>query len=138
MTAKISWLSGGGAGQGSQFSTEGKPRWIHCTPLLGSDDKVGVWMIVMVENEEVTGTLNARGSVSEAPGNQAGAASSRFTGNKLYTEYMRREGRDVMSPLSSPRTAATDLSLPSRHGSERSGQGQRTYKGAETHPFHDF
>ncbi|KAF2182220.1 hypothetical protein K469DRAFT_670101 [Zopfia rhizophila CBS 207.26] len=23
-------------------SLEGKPRWIHCTPLLGSDSEVGV------------------------------------------------------------------------------------------------
>lgn len=39
----------------------GKARWIHCTPLLGSDDRVGVWMVVMVEAEEVTGRLNRSG-----------------------------------------------------------------------------
>ena len=36
-------------------------------PLFGSDDKVGVWMIILVENEEVTGLLNrqtANGSIS--------------------------------------------------------------------------
>ena len=25
-----------------------KPRWIRCTPLLGSDDRVGVWMVIIV------------------------------------------------------------------------------------------
>lgn len=37
-----------------------RTRYISCTPLLGSDDQVGVWMIVMVENEQVTGTLASR------------------------------------------------------------------------------
>ncbi|MCJ1245055.1 hypothetical protein MMC30_002256 [Trapelia coarctata] len=29
---------------------EAKPRWLSCTPLLGSDDRVGVWMVVMIED----------------------------------------------------------------------------------------
>ena len=37
-----------------------KTRYISCTPLLGSDDQVGVWMVVMVENETVTGSLASR------------------------------------------------------------------------------
>ena len=37
-----------------------KTRYISCTPLLGSDDQVGVWMVVMVENETVTGSLPSR------------------------------------------------------------------------------
>ncbi len=37
-----------------------RTRYISCTPLLGSDDKVGVWMVVMVENETVTGSLPSR------------------------------------------------------------------------------
>ncbi|KAL8799437.1 MAG: hypothetical protein Q9182_005881 [Xanthomendoza sp. 2 TL-2023] len=38
----------------------GRTRYISCTPLLGSDDKVGVWMVVMVENETITGSLPSR------------------------------------------------------------------------------
>ncbi len=45
----------GGAGDGGV-----KTRYISCTPLLGSDDQVGVWMVVMVENETVTGSLASR------------------------------------------------------------------------------
>lgn len=37
-----------------------RTRYISCTPLLGSDDRVGVWMVVMVENELVTGSLASR------------------------------------------------------------------------------
>jgi hypothetical protein len=101
VTAKITWLSS------TQGNVEGKPRWIHCTPLLGSDEKVGVWMVVMVDKEEITGQLHRgtpsqdlngypmsrSGSVLMASPSQRGAASPRFTGNKLYAEYLRREGR---------------------------------------------
>jgi hypothetical protein len=32
-----------------------KPRFIRCTPLLGSDDRVGIWMIILVPVEEPVG-----------------------------------------------------------------------------------
>lgn len=44
VTAKIQWLTGS-IDPEQRNSAEGKPRWIHCTPLLGSDEKIGVWMI---------------------------------------------------------------------------------------------
>ncbi|EMD00802.1 hypothetical protein BAUCODRAFT_61939 [Baudoinia panamericana UAMH 10762] len=95
VTAKISWLTNPTEGK-SATGLEGKPRWIHCTPLLGSDERVGVWMIVMVENEEVTGQLNRNQPLAESGLGSPigmGAASPRFTGNKLYAEYLRREGK---------------------------------------------
>lgn len=52
-------------------------------------------MIVMVEHEEVTGQLNRKGAHDSglpSPTNR-GAANSRFTNDKLYSEYLRREGR---------------------------------------------
>lgn len=73
VTAKITWLphaSPSGqtekdrdniGGHYREDDSEGQQRWIHATPLLGSDDKVGVWMVVMVENETVTGGLNGSG-----------------------------------------------------------------------------
>lgn len=105
VTAKITWLSS------TSGNVEGKPRWIHCTPLMGSDEKVGVWMVVMVDNEEITGGLRRGSAVQDVTGSghfgyaagpgsvamgspsQRGAGSPRFTGNKLYAEYLRREGR---------------------------------------------
>ncbi|KAL9125447.1 MAG: hypothetical protein Q9217_005356 [Psora testacea] len=81
VTAKITWLPNGrparasGASDGgeqdipdSRFATgsrrgpppEAKTRYISCTPMLGADDQVGVWMVVMVENELITGSLASR------------------------------------------------------------------------------
>jgi len=53
-------------------------------------------MVLMVENEEVTGRLNNHRSEGESAtgfSTPADAASQRSPGNKLYADYMRREGR---------------------------------------------
>ncbi|KAL9099168.1 MAG: hypothetical protein Q9163_005294 [Psora crenata] len=44
VTAKVAWLPGGGE--------RGKLRWIHCTPLLGVNDAVGVWVVIVVDAEK--------------------------------------------------------------------------------------
>lgn len=41
VTAKVQWISNPMAKHQS--------RWIHCTPLLGANDSVGVWMVILVE-----------------------------------------------------------------------------------------
>jgi|SRR5450432_2843093 len=50
VTAKISWLPKISANPVAD-SNQGRPRWIRCTPLLGSDDKVGMWMIILVPED---------------------------------------------------------------------------------------
>ena len=44
VTAKVRWVT--------KFDEEGRNRWIHCTPLLGSNGRVGVWMVVLVDEED--------------------------------------------------------------------------------------
>lgn len=43
VTAKVKWVS--------KQDLEGRNRWIHCTPLLGSNGAIGVWMIIIVDDE---------------------------------------------------------------------------------------
>ncbi|QSZ34895.1 hypothetical protein DSL72_007756 [Monilinia vaccinii-corymbosi] len=43
VTAKVRWVT--------KDDSEGRPRWIHCTPLIGSNGAIGVWMIVIVDDE---------------------------------------------------------------------------------------
>ena len=120
VTAKVSWLTqsshssqNGHSGEASptalqepESHIESRPRWIHCTPLLGSDSKPGVYMIVIVDKEEITGSLNARLSTIPVvrsvdltretwPGRPivgGGNSAARFSTTKLYTDYLRREG----------------------------------------------
>ncbi|EGP91840.1 K+-channel ERG-like protein [Zymoseptoria tritici IPO323] len=105
VTAKILWNS------------SSSPRWIHCTPLNGSDGKVGVWMVVMVEDENVTGGLKRTGTVApainpaqsrtvgEAMGDSRGkgvresasvrdmAENMTADSRRLYAEYLRGGSR---------------------------------------------
>lgn len=127
VTAKISWLTHSAethqrpASQSSS-SFEGKPRWIHCTPLLGSDEQVGVWMVVMVENEEVTGGLNRRGSEVSASLQQqqvGGVSDKRFTGSKLYAEYLRREGGGSQRTQRAGVSSEREMSVRGLSGGER-------------------
>ncbi|KAI1853609.1 hypothetical protein JX266_001593 [Neoarthrinium moseri] len=46
VTAKVRWLKSRADAEG------GRARWIHCTPLLGSNGAVGVWMVVLVDDEQ--------------------------------------------------------------------------------------
>jgi hypothetical protein len=46
VTAKVRWITSRHDGE-----DEGRARWIHCTPLLGQGGTVGVWMIVIVDDE---------------------------------------------------------------------------------------
>ncbi|KAH8726786.1 hypothetical protein GQ44DRAFT_649836 [Phaeosphaeriaceae sp. PMI808] len=58
VTAKIRWLSRA-IPDLEESQEEGRPRWIHCTPLLGQSGAVGVWMIVLVD-EERHGSVSRR------------------------------------------------------------------------------
>lgn len=44
VTARIKWVT--------RFSTEGRNRWVHCTPLLAANGELGVWMIVIVDDDD--------------------------------------------------------------------------------------
>ncbi|KAF2448023.1 hypothetical protein P171DRAFT_510568 [Karstenula rhodostoma CBS 690.94] len=120
VTAKVSWLTHSPRSNGNSLyadnastatqetptALESRPRWIQCTPMLGSDGKPGVYMVVMVDKEEITGTLNARqnaippvirsrdltrdaGPYREA---SSGTSAARYPSTKLYADYLRREG----------------------------------------------
>jgi hypothetical protein len=51
VTAKIRWLPRAVPDLTDSYE-EGRPRWIHCTPLLGNSGAVGVWMVVLVDEEK--------------------------------------------------------------------------------------
>ncbi|CAG8927139.1 unnamed protein product [Penicillium salamii] len=45
VTARIKWVT--------KFSSDqGRNRWIHCTPLLANNGEIGVWMVVVIDDDE--------------------------------------------------------------------------------------
>ncbi|GAP90787.2 putative nonphototropic hypocotyl protein 1 [Rosellinia necatrix] len=47
------------AGTGAGVTVHGRNRWIHATPLLGVDGTVGVWMVILIDDEEKRRGLGA-------------------------------------------------------------------------------
>ncbi|CEJ61179.1 hypothetical protein PMG11_09718 [Penicillium brasilianum] len=52
VTARIKWVT--------RYNSEGRSRWVHCTPLYASNGQIGVWMVVVVDDEEEQIPLNWR------------------------------------------------------------------------------
>jgi len=44
VTAKMRWTS--------KQDLEGRPRWFHCTPLIGYNGEIGVWMVILVDEDD--------------------------------------------------------------------------------------
>jgi hypothetical protein len=44
VTARIKWVT--------KFNDQGRNRWIHCTPLMANNGEIGVWMVVVIDDEE--------------------------------------------------------------------------------------
>lgn len=44
VTAKVQWLS--------KTAPKSRARWMHCTPLLGVNDAIGVWMVILVDDDD--------------------------------------------------------------------------------------
>ena len=110
VTAKLVWSSSAGSSGGGGGTEKGggaaglgggeKTRYLSCTPLLGADNRVGVWMVVMVEDEFITGGLNQGSSVdgigSEAKWLRSGSGADGVGGKRdEYAEFMRQSEQDV-------------------------------------------
>jgi hypothetical protein len=55
LTAKVRWLArpvSGLEAKGNPKFTQGRSRWIQTTPLFGINGAVGVWVVVLVNDEE--------------------------------------------------------------------------------------
>lgn len=87
VTAKIRWLTRADEdGEG-----EGRPRWIHCTPLFGHSGAVGVWMIVLVD-EEGTGQQGSGRRFRPAP-----PVSNTIGGKEWDARAVSRDRRQLNS-----------------------------------------
>ena len=105
----------------------GKIRWLNCTPLLGSDDRVGVWMIVMVEDEKVTGSLlTGRQAQSQSQSqSQLQSESSRRTipNSPSMATPTRDEWDGMRGPRSKPVMGGSRLGSMSVSGQGQGGGG---------------
>ncbi|TKA62022.1 hypothetical protein B0A55_11125 [Friedmanniomyces simplex] len=144
VTAKIRWLSRADeSGEG-----EGRPRWIHCTPLLGHSGAVGVWMVILVDEEGSREFLGSGRRFRPAPPVAANIGGKEWDGsrkrersreterwrygNAYDKEQERRPGGGQATPARQ-RGDEPYESLARRPGASRtqSGHSQRTMGGGE-------
>ncbi|WPH01280.1 Hypothetical protein R9X50_00411800 [Acrodontium crateriforme] len=65
VTAKIRWLTR--PTSDSSEMNAGRPRWVHCTPLFDHQRSVGVWMVILVDDEAVPRSDTPRRHYHPAP-----------------------------------------------------------------------
>ena len=103
VTAKIRWLTRpDDDGEG-----EGRGRWIHCTPLLGHTGAVGVWMVVLVDEEGGVSPGEARRRFRDAP------PVSSFIGGKTYDSNAARERKETIGTYATAEQNRYALGRPS-------------------------
>lgn len=117
VTAKVRWLS--------RIDEEGRNRWIHCTPLLGSNGQIGVWMVVLVDDDQdlsrrwkqappvaphrgkvyggsVRDTQNRAGSSADSILSHSGSNTAKYTARAHNNSNPRRFGPNGSLRSSSP------------------------------------
>lgn len=80
VTAKVRWVS--------KADEEGRNRWIHCTPLIGSNGQIGVWMVVIIDDDQaISRRWKQAPPVATSRGREYGSsreAHSRYRGSDEY------------------------------------------------------
>lgn len=77
VTAKVRWISG-------KADDEGRPRWIHCTPLLSHTGGVGVWMVVIVDDDSSRAAMTKRSRVAPPVAMDVGGMPTSKQGSYRY------------------------------------------------------
>ncbi|KAK7992946.1 hypothetical protein PG988_001740, partial [Apiospora saccharicola] len=104
----------------AEIESTGRSRWLHCTPLLGANGKVGVWMIVLVDDDSTMSLRGGGADVSSAQQQQhmPAAARGRANGNgdERRAEPPKQQQQQHLQPQQSqqvrPRKSSETLSSP--------------------------
>lgn len=108
VTAKVKWTT--------KTDDEGRGRWIHCTPLFGSNGSIGVWMVVIVNDEKQIPHSRYRQAPAVA-GNVRGSRERGGSGRGDRSETSSLNGDD---PYSLPKRTNPVLGLGVAAGPPRS------------------
>ncbi|KAI1485958.1 hypothetical protein F5X96DRAFT_286524 [Biscogniauxia mediterranea] len=119
VTAKIRWIT---SRADAVDANGGKGRWIHCTPLLGANGAIGVWMVVLVDDEAEAAMRRTRDAPPVDAHIGGGRLRRQFDGDGDGEE----EEEDNMS-LASFAAAAFDGGMPAPPLPARIRQSKASY-----------
>ncbi|KAK5171710.1 uncharacterized protein LTR77_003346 [Saxophila tyrrhenica] len=120
VTAKIRWL----ARADQDGDGEGRPRWIHCTPLFGHNGSVGVWMIVLVDDEGASAGGNSGKRFRAAP------PVANNIGGKEWEAKPKREKQNLYSPHDARNDGLKPTDNERQHGTRREHSAVDRERGA--------
>ncbi|KAI4119537.1 MAG: hypothetical protein LQ345_000599 [Seirophora villosa] len=114
VTAKVRWVT--------RVDEEGRSRWIHCTPLVGSNGLIGVWMVVLVDDDQgLSRRWKQAPPVGPHRGKVYGSSRNGRERSGLLDEYTIGKDSNPGSLRSGPTTTHQHNQRDSRHsGSLRS------------------
>lgn len=134
VTAKVSWLTRVSrpstrhdthdVDDGASIATrdldiiEGKARWIHCTPLTGSDGRPGVIMIVMVDKQDTIHSLPDLNRVSSTrvAGSEVTASAPARVRARSHNSFHSSREPDHTPEHREPRSMTSGSASPLRGG----------------------
>lgn len=132
VTAKIRWL----ARPDDDGEGDGRSRWIHCTPLLGHSGSVGVWMVVLIDEEGGVIAGEARRRFRPAPpvstsigGKEYDAEAAQLARDRTVALQAKSHAdlRVVASPApQSPITSSGTAAAARPHASRRASRDEST------------
>lgn len=105
VTAKVRWMS--------TPNSEGRVRWIHCTPLLGSNGAVGVWMVVLIDEESEPSAKKKEAPPVDGRLRKTSAALQR---ERQYAEKDKDDNMSLAEYLASTTVKAHDNEVRSHDG----------------------
>lgn len=70
VTAKVRWVT--------KSDEAGRNKWIHCTPLVGVNGQIGVWMVVIVDDEKSGRNWGAGRQAPAVPGSDRSRTPATF------------------------------------------------------------
>ena len=82
VTAKVQWLS--------KSVSNSNTSWIHCTPLLGVNDSIGVWMVILVD-ADADDDNRTDPEVLEPQARTAGRTGGNYTTDALPWDTSRKD-----------------------------------------------
>lgn len=117
----------------------GRPRWLHCTPLAGAENKVGVWMIVIVDDEDsssrlkpaVAPPIQAR---AQAPPSRPNSGMSDRSQASTFDDGMFVIHNESTAPEMRPRRSSETLGY---QRSDLYGLSSKKETGSVTHSIHN-
>ncbi|CAK1356755.1 Phototropin-2 [Cercospora beticola] len=86
VTAKIQWLRA--TNRTAIVENAGRPRWVHCTPLLHHTGAVGLWVVVLVNADETS-----------PPPVQTHSRQTSFTDRRMGLAELAQHDREILRRL---------------------------------------